>query len=55
MVRCRYWVALAPGDGPDGRDFDARAECDLDQDGVPCLYRASASDRAWRVTGEDVN
>ncbi len=53
MVRCRYSVTLV--DGPDGEgDFEARAECDLDQDGVPCLYRASASERAWRVTDEDV-
>jgi hypothetical protein len=54
MVRCRYSVTLVDGPGG-GRDFDARAECDLDQDGVPCLYRASASQRAWRVTDEDVN
>lgn len=54
-VRCRYSVTLVPGDGPDGADFDARAECDLDQDGVPCLYRASATERAWRVTDVDVH
>ena len=35
-------------------DFEASAECDLDGDGIPCLYRANSQTRSWLVTDHDV-
>lgn len=55
QVLCRYSVRLTNDDGTPVEDgFEARAECDIDGDGVTAIYRATASQRAVMVTDEDV-
>ncbi len=53
MVRCRYAVTLVSGGTGEHGDFGATAECDLDGDGSPCLYTASAEEAPWLVTDPD--
>jgi hypothetical protein len=54
-VRCRYSVRLVADDGTPVKDgFEARAECDIDGDGVIAVYRATASQGATMVTPADV-
>lgn len=45
-VYCRYRVDVAD----DGEDFEARAECDLDEDGVVSVFVATRHEMASRIT-----
>lgn len=47
-VYCRYGVTVAAD------DFVATAECDIDGDGIPCFYTATAGQEASMITAEDI-
>jgi hypothetical protein len=53
-VRCRYSVVTAGPQGPLSGGFLARAECDIDGDGVIAVFEASADEKPRRVTDDDV-
>lgn len=47
-VRCTYMVSDVTAE-----TFTLYAECDLDEDGVPSVWRATREKRAWLVTPDD--
>ena len=49
-VRCRYWVELVTIERDGEPDFIAWAECDIDGDGEPCVYRATRDTRPRMLT-----
>jgi len=54
-VRCRYSVSRArTGRGPADDSFEARAECDLDEDGVYSVYYATQSHKPKMLTPNNV-
>jgi type II secretory pathway pseudopilin PulG len=54
-VRCRYSVVdVFNGEGYGGDSFTAVAECDLDGDGVYCVYEATQDNRSTMITWNNV-
>lgn len=49
-LRCLYKVELING----GTDFEATAQCDLDQDGRSALFRATSHKKAEQLTDNDI-
>lgn len=49
-VRATYWVEVSA----DGSGFTAHAMLDLDEDGVPAHYVATATESAYAITSPDV-
>jgi len=53
-VRCRYWVELVTLDTGEEDGFIAWAECDVDGDGEPCVYRATRDSKSRMLTPNSV-
>ncbi len=49
-TRCRYWVELVNRDPGGSPDYIAWAECDVDGDGEPCVYRGSSATKVRMLT-----
>ena len=50
QLRCHYKVELTNG----GADFEARARCDIDQDGIFAVYVATSEKEVEQLTDNDI-